>query len=147
MAGIGNAFKDEITRLSKKVVKEQLAPLQSTTSSHRRLIAALKRQVATLERQVAGLTRSAGRQKAVPELASGVTRTRFQARGLRSLRIRLGLSAEELGRLIEVSAQSVYNWEAEKSTPRQAQIESLARLRAIGKREAQARLRSLASKG
>ena len=62
---------------------------------------------------------------------------------VRSLRKRLGLSAPELARLMSVSDQSIYNWELKKSTPRKAQLATLATIRAMGKREARARLQAL----
>jgi DNA-binding transcriptional regulator YiaG len=71
---------------------------------------------------------------------------RFVAKGLRSQRNRLGLSAAEFGKLVGVSAQSVYNWERKLATPRPGQLTSLAALRGIGKREAHARLEQLSAK-
>lgn len=56
------------------------------------------------------------------------------------MRARLDLSAEDFGRLVGVSSQSVYNWEQEKSRPRPAQVAAIAAVRTIGKREALARL-------
>lgn len=140
MANIGSVLKEEITRLSKKVVKQLVRPIQASTASHRRQIAALKRQVADLERAVSQLTRSVGRQAGAATPAPSETVVRFQARGLRSLRARLGLSAEDFGRLIGVTGQSVYNWEAEKTTPRQEQVRAIAALRSMGKRDVKARM-------
>lgn len=140
MANIGSVLKIEITRLSKKVIKEWIGPVQSASATHRRQIAALKKQVADLEKQVQRLAKAAGREKAsvTPEILN--TTPRFQARGLRSLRARLGLSAEEFGRVIGVSGQSVYNWEAEKTVPRLEQVKAIAALRPMGKREVMARM-------
>ncbi|MCC6533313.1 MAG: helix-turn-helix transcriptional regulator [Burkholderiales bacterium] len=70
---------------------------------------------------------------------------RFVAKGLRSLRGRLGLSAESFGRLIGVSGQSIYNWERQVTTPRAEQRKMLAQVRGIGKRQALARLQSMAA--
>jgi transcriptional regulator with XRE-family HTH domain len=39
-----------------------------------------------------------------------------------------------------VSAQSIYNWETGKAVPRRQQLEAIAALRGIGKREALSRL-------
>jgi hypothetical protein len=39
-----------------------------------------------------------------------------------------------------VSPQSVYNWETRKATPRKEQLAAIVALRAVGKREARARL-------
>jgi DNA-binding transcriptional regulator YiaG len=71
---------------------------------------------------------------------------RFVAKGLRSLRARLGLSAPELARLIGVSDQTVYNWELKKTVPRKSQLATLANVRSLGKREARSRLDSLAQR-
>jgi len=60
--------------------------------------------------------------------------------GLRSLRTRLGLSAKQLSLLLGVSEQSVYNWEAKKTTPRKEQFAAIIGMRDLGKREAQERL-------
>ena len=68
---------------------------------------------------------------------------RFSARGVRVQRERLGMSAEDFGKLLGVSSQSIYNWEHGSAKPRSALLAKLALVRAIGKREALARLRSL----
>ena len=139
MPNIGVVLKDEITRLAKKVLKSQVAPLQANSAAHRRHIAAMKRQINALEKEVARLrkgTRVAPSSTGDDAGEDSAQSLRFQAKGLRSLRARLGLSAEDFGKLIGVSGQSVYNWEAEKTVPRRAQLQSLSRLRGIGKREA-----------
>lgn len=148
MPNIGSVLKSEITRLSRKVVKEHVGPVHSATTAHRRQLAALKRQIASLERQVARLSREDGKSSAASDASAdesgGNLALRFQARGLKPLRDRLGLSAADFGRLVGVSAQSVYNWEAGKAKPRRSQIAALAPLRSLGKREAQARLEQMA---
>jgi DNA-binding transcriptional regulator YiaG len=69
---------------------------------------------------------------------------RFSAKGLASQRQRLGLAAAEMGLLLGVSAQTVYNWEAGKSRPRQQQLAAIAALRGLGKRQVKVRLTELA---
>ena len=69
--------------------------------------------------------------------------TRFSAKGLKSLRARTGLSAADFGRLAGVSGQSIYHWEAGKTTPGAKQRAALAALRGLGKREALRRLEAL----
>ena len=56
---------------------------------------------------------------------------------------RLGLSAKQLSLLLGVSEQSVYNWEAKKTTPRKEQLAAIIGMRDLGKREAQLRLDAL----
>jgi DNA-binding XRE family transcriptional regulator len=68
---------------------------------------------------------------------------RFSAKGLRVHRERLGLSADDSGKLLGVSAQSIYNWEQEKARPRAQLLVKVAALRAIGKRDAKSRLEQL----
>ena len=68
---------------------------------------------------------------------------RFTAKGLRSQRKRLGLSAANYGKLIGVTGQTIYSWEGETSRPRKQQFAPIAALRHIGKREALARLAQL----
>jgi DNA-binding transcriptional regulator YiaG len=50
------------------------------------------------------------------------------------------LSAGDFGKLIGVSANSVYAWESGATTPRRAQLAKLAALRTVSKREAMKRL-------
>ena len=145
MPSIGAVLREEISRLSRKEVRSQVDATKKATTQHRRHIAALKRQVAQLERQVALLARRALATPQAVSTASTATRPRFVAKGLRSQRQRLGLSAIDYGKLLGVSAQSVYNWEHESASPRDAQLSRLAALRGIGKREAVERLKRLRS--
>ena len=43
-------------------------------------------------------------------------------------------------KLLGVSTQTIYNWEAEKARPRVAKIKALAELRTLGKRQIKAML-------
>jgi DNA-binding transcriptional regulator YiaG len=72
---------------------------------------------------------------------------RFTAKGLRSQRQRLELSAADYGKLIGVTGQTIYSWEGETSRPRQQQVARIASLRHMGKTEAQARLQQLRNDG
>ena len=135
MPNIGTVLRDEIVRLSRREGRGQLGATKKAAAQHRRDIAALKRQVAVLERQVKQLSRRiAGQPSAVSTEASGV-KLRFVAKGLRSHRARLGLSAGEFGRLIGASANSVYAWESGKTSPRRDQVAKIAAVRAMGKRD------------
>jgi DNA-binding transcriptional regulator YiaG len=137
MTSLGTMLKGEITRLSRKEARVQVEPLRKTNATYRRDIAELKRQVALLQRQLTVLGRA---RKNAPEQSVEAKPTRFVAKGLRSLRARLGVSAAEFGRLVGASGQSIYNWETGKAVPRAAQMAALAKVRGLGKREAQARL-------
>jgi DNA-binding transcriptional regulator YiaG len=133
MPNLGNVLKDEVVRLCRKELRKELGPVRKITTAHRRDLAALKRHLAEAQRRIQLLERQAARSGAARPL-------RFVAKGLRSMRQRLGLSAADLARLIQVSEQSVYNWETKKTTPRREQVQALAALRGLGKREAHAQL-------
>lgn len=74
-------------------------------------------------------------------------RKRFSAESLRKERERLGLSADNYGRLIGASGLSIYNWEQEKAIPRNSNIEALLQIKGIGKRKAQKILEDLKNQG
>lgn len=141
MPNVAALLKQEITRLARKEGRGAIDPLKKASAQHRRAIAALRRQVAQLQRQLATLGRRFEKGAGAAAPAPEAPRVRFVARGLRSHRARLGLSAAEYGKLVGVSAQSIYNWEQGAARPRAAQLAALVALRGIGKREAQARLR------
>lgn len=136
MPNLGVVLKTEISRLARKEIRSQVDALKKTSNANRREIAELKRQVALLERTLKGLGKVNQKKS---EEAEAVT-TRFTAKGLRSLRAKLELSAADFGKLAGVSAQSIYHWEAGKTVPRKSQQGALAGLRGMGKREVKARL-------
>jgi len=143
MPNIGALLKQEIVRLARKEARVQVHPTHKASAQHRRDIAALKRTTIALVRQFALLQRRAASAPAAPsDDAKG--KIRFVAKGLKSQRGRLGLSAADYGKLVGVTAQSVYNWEQGQSTPRAEQLKAIAALRSIGKREAHERLKKLA---
>ncbi|MCC7327199.1 MAG: helix-turn-helix transcriptional regulator [Burkholderiales bacterium] len=135
-------LRDEILRLSRKEARSQVDPTRKVTMRQRRDIAELKRQVEQLQRQVALLSRKTLAAPAAAVDSTGL-RVRFTAKGLRTHRERLGLSAGEFGTLVGVSAQSIYNWELGKARPRPEQLSKVVVVRGMGKREAQARLKQL----
>jgi DNA-binding XRE family transcriptional regulator len=135
MPNIGAMLKQEITRLARREVRVQVQATKKASTQYRRHIAALRRQVTALERQLA-LVRRRGAVSAPPTTGESPQKIRFVAKGLKSQRARLGLSAADFGRLVGVSAQSIYNWEQGHATPRAGQLAILAARRGIGKREA-----------
>jgi DNA-binding transcriptional regulator YiaG len=141
MANIGTVLKFEITRLARREMRREVQPLRKMAAGYRRDIAALKRAVTLLERRAKALSRSEPKQRD-PALPAGKS-VRFVAKGLISLRKRLGVSAVDLARLLGVSMQSVYNWEHKKATPRKEQVNAIVALRSLGKKEAHARLEGL----
>lgn len=135
MPNIANVLREEIVRISRREIKKQTAVLQRSSAQYRRDIAALKREVVQLQRALKQQHRSS--QTAAPaakEIDAGSMR--FVAKGFRTLRYRLGLSASQMGKLLGVSEQSVYNWETKVATPRRLHLPAIAHLRSLGKRDA-----------
>lgn len=137
MPNIGALLKQEIARLARREIRAQVQATRKASTQYRRHIAALRRQVATLERQVALLQRRVLGKPPGGATVAPTQKIRFVAKGLKSQRTRLGLSAADFGRLVGVSAQSIYNWEQGHATPRAEQLRMIATRRGIGKREAQ----------
>jgi len=140
MPNIGTLLKLEISRLCRREIRKEVAAVKKASASYRRDIAALKRQMLVLERKAAMVAKqtSAAVTKAPSTLPDRPVR--FVAKGLRSLRARLGLSAPQLALLLGVSEQSVYNWETKKATPRKELLAAIIALRGVGRREAHQRL-------
>ena len=140
MPNIVAVLRSEITRLARKETRTHTKNLQKASAQYRRAVAALKRDVAQLRAELARLKRSAA-QPSVPKAeGDAVPRVRFTAKGLKSQRARIGLSAADYGKLIGVTGHTVYSWEGGASKPRAAQLASIASIRGIGKRDAMNRL-------
>lgn len=143
MPNIGTVLKEEIARVCRKEIRQQIEPIKKASAAYRHEIAALKRKVATLERQSAALEKQTTKMAPKAPAVDPERPMRFVAKGLVSLRARLGLSAKDFGLLMGVSDQSIYKWEQGKSTPRKKQLAALAALRGLGKREAAERLEAM----
>ena len=122
MPNIGSVLKEEIIRLSRKESRSQIDATKKATIRQRREVAELKRRVAQLARQVGLLSRKTLEAPTVGPADDKGKPARFSAKALRVHRERLGLSAEHFGKLLGVSAQSIYNWEHEKARPRAEQL-------------------------
>lgn len=140
MPNIATVLKQEIQRLARKEVREQTNVLKKTSAQQRRTIAELKRQITDLQRRIVPLQKQVLKGDASPADEAPAPTVRFTAKGLRSQRQRLGLSAANYGKLIGVTGQTIYSWEHETARPRQQQVVRLAAIRHLGKKDALARL-------
>ena len=142
MADIASILKSEITRLARKELRVMARALKQSGAHARAEIARLKQRTATLEKEMARLQKQTGRATPAPaaqEEAPGA-HLRFTAKGFKSLRERLEFSGADMAKLLGVSLQSVYKWESGSTRPRAAQLQAIAALRRLGKKEARARL-------
>jgi DNA-binding transcriptional regulator YiaG len=148
MTTLAVVLKDEIRRLARKEIRIHTGKQARAVAQYRREIARLKRQQREHEKQIDLLSaqlRKGGASSV--ETPSQDNERRFSARSVKAQRRRTGLSAADYAKLIGVTPLTIYNWENNKSRPRNGQFQSLIALRGIGKREAQAKIASLSATG
>jgi len=140
MPNVAAVLKEEIVRLARKAARRQTSALKRASAQYRKDMAEMKRRLSDLQHKVSPLQKQVSRRVSfqVPEV--NAERVRFTAKGLRSRRKRLGLSAADYSKLVGVTGQTIYSWENETSRPREQQVAVIASLRRLGKREAQTRL-------
>ena len=146
MPNIATVLKEEILRLARKEVRGQTNALTKASVQHRKDIAEMKRRVSDLQRRLTPLEEQVLKNVPSHTAEADADHVRFTAKGLRSQRKRLELSAANYGKLLGVTGQTVYSWEGETSRPRKPQVARIASLRHMGKAEAQARLEQLAGR-
>ena len=146
MPNIASLLKEEIARISRKQSRSETEQLKKASAHYRSEIAQLKRRIQALEQQIKRLGkpgRGAGRASDGEEQEDSGRQIRYSAKSLASQRKRLGLSAAALAKIIGVSALSIYKWESGNTRPRRKQIEAIAGLRHMGRRDVQKRLEEL----
>ncbi len=137
MANLAQVMKSEIARLARKEVRQETSALRKAATQHRKDIAELKRQIKQQQQLIARLQKQAAKQgKAVSSVEEPGEGIRFSAKGLRSHRQKLGLSAADYAALVGVSGQTIYLWERGKTKPRRSQLPAVAAVRKLGVREA-----------
>ena len=140
MPNFAQSIKNEITRLARREIRSETLSLRKSSAQHRTGISELKRQAAELKTEVKRLGKlydyGISSQKSQDET---VTR-RFSAKSVIAQRKRLGISANDFGKLVGVSAVTIYAWEQGRSRPRKAQVKALGLVRAFGKKQARAKL-------
>jgi len=117
--------------------------LRKAVTGYRSEISALKRRVEQLERQVKRAAKAASAAMPLEDDVGGTQRHRFSAKGFATHRARLGLSANEYGKLLGVSGLSVYKWEGGQVHPRASHMPAIAAVRKMGKRETASKLEAL----
>jgi DNA-binding transcriptional regulator YiaG len=146
MPNIAAVLKEEISRLARREIRRQMHSLRRASVQYRKDIAEMKRRVSELQRKLTPLQKQVLRGAPTEAAQVDAERVRFTAKGLRSQRERLKLSAADYGKLIGVTDQTIYNWEHETARPRRQQLALIASLRHIGKRQALARLEQLSGR-
>ncbi|MCE5276467.1 MAG: helix-turn-helix domain-containing protein [Planctomycetaceae bacterium] len=145
MPNILKVLKEEITRLARKEVKAAAVPLQKETVRLKRVAASLKRRISALERQNRILHKHVATSPAAkggPVDEKSLDRMRVTGKMMSRLRVKLGLTQADFGRLLGVSGQQVYQYERKEGSLRlrKETRAMLAKARQMGKREARSAL-------
>jgi DNA-binding transcriptional regulator YiaG len=140
MPNIANALKAEIARVARKEVRAATEPLKKAAVQQRQVVAALRKKMAELEKNSRRTARGSPSKAPASAVGGEGPRRRFSPARLAKHRAKLGLSAADYGRLAGVSGQTIYKWEQGAARPRAAQLQALASVRSVGKREASSRL-------
>ena len=126
--------------MARREIRAEITRTKRASSQHRRDIAALKRLIKSLATRVSACEKRGGAAAPVPAAGDASDSLRFRKDGLKTHRIKLGLSAKDYGALVGVSGLTIYHWESGKAKPRRRQLAAIAAIRGLGKREALARL-------
>jgi len=133
MSKLVSTLKEEIVRIARKEIRTETDALRKASNRYRSEIAELKRQLAQLEKQLR--TGGLGAGAAVTSESEATGNFRFRADGLRGHRERLGVTAKDMATLLDVSVQTLANWESGKTKPRASQLGPIAAMRKLGKRD------------
>jgi DNA-binding transcriptional regulator YiaG len=136
MPNIAQAFKEEINRLARRTIRANCNPLRKDIVVLKKTVREQQQAIAKLAKELERLKASSAPGKIAPSsVPQAQTRVRLSPASIKKHRQRLKLSQRELGKLLEVSTNTVVRWETGASRPRAAHRAELARLRAMGVRE------------
>lgn len=136
MPNIAVMLRQEIIRLARREIRSQTQGLRKASTQARKDVAELKRKNAKLKSEVARLERRVGKDVVSEIVEVGSAKVRFAAKSVISHRRSLRISAADYGKLIGVTAHTIYKWEHGTSRPRKAQLATFAAIRRLGKTEA-----------
>ena len=140
MSNILKELKSEISRLARKEVVAELAPVKKVNAAQRSLIAGLRRQIDAIQKELNGLKKSVSAPVTSIQ-ATDAPNGRFwiTGKGVKTLRKRLGLTQALFAKLADVSMPTVVNWEGYKGKVeirRKVTVAQLQAIRGMGKRQA-----------
>jgi len=145
MPNIGLLLKQEISRLARRAAKPAYAEIKKDMAELKRRFAKQRKTVETLQRSndrlVADLNSRIGKLT-VPQGAA-FAKIRLGPKLIQAQRKRLGLSRREFGKLLGVSANTLYLWENGKTAPRAKIKAAFAAVRQLGRRQAKQKLEAL----
>lgn len=139
MQNLAQTLKQEIARIVRKELRQDVAALRKAASGYRSDIAALKRTVKDLQVQLRSTQRASARN-APPQSQEGAVpragrKASFDAERLKAKRLALGLSQAQMAALLGISTLSQWKWESGQVTPRASKLVRYFEVMAMGKRE------------
>ena len=144
MPNLATLLKEEISKLARKEVQDQLREVAKIIKGQDARIARLEKQddqpKVKTKAKADQPAKKAAAAAAAPERKS---KTRFSPAALKNNRKRLSLSQADVGVLLGTSTNTVLRWEAGSSKPRGANLPKIAELSKLGKKEAKQRLEQL----
>ena len=149
MPNLATLLKEEISKIVRKEVQDQVRELQKTVREQRDALARLEKQSGPAKAKAAAKPAAAKPTAAKPTAAEPAAKVRKAPAGtgdkrkqirispntIKKHRRRLKLSQAELGELLNVSTNTVLRWEAGTSKPRSKHLPGLGQLRSMGLRE------------
>jgi DNA-binding transcriptional regulator YiaG len=142
-----SALKTEIVRLARKETKAATDPLRKPSIATRKAVAELKRRMTELEKTVKRLVAVLAKiPQPEPEATPVSSRNWISGKGVRSLRLKLGLSQSAFGKLVGVTSKTVGDWESKPGMlqMRAATKATVLATRTLTMRTAQQRLAEMA---
>lgn len=147
MTTFANSLKREIARVARKELRDEIAALRKSAAAQRADISALKKQISGMQSQIRKLSKVQSTQplktltsKALPvsteQKGKPGRKAVFTAERLKTQRARLGFTQDQMARLLEVSALSIWKWESGGAAPRASRVPQILQRLALGKREA-----------
>jgi DNA-binding transcriptional regulator YiaG len=145
MPNIAKVLREEITRISRHEAKVAIAPLRKSAAKMRPDVADLKNRLAIMEKEIKRLNLlviNLVSTQPVPTEVPEEGRAWISGKGVKSLRTKLGLTQEELGKLTGVTVGGVRFWERQSGMLKlkAASKAAIMAVRGIGKVEARKRL-------
>ena len=146
MSTFAKQFQEEIKRLARKELKEELIRLKAENTDLKKSISDLRKRLDKMERS----NRRVFRKVVAPEVLNEAEesprkdagKARISSKTIITLRQRLGLTQAQLGKLLGVSGQSVYQWERknDRLTLRSRALQAVVEAKSMGIKEARAKL-------
>lgn len=138
MPNLAVLLKDEISRLARKEVRASCGPLNDQVRDLKNTVRQQRASISRLEKEIGQLKAVSAKPSekilSAPDVDNS-THIRLSAGSIKKHRKRLKLSQTELGKLLNVSTNTIVRWEAGTSKPREAYRPGIAQLRTMGIRE------------